>query len=162
MRGSRRSLCWRVGREPSARWLYGSSKWRGSSSNRRLISNGARNREHARRAPWRRCRRHERNHPEAAATEAESWNVIVSPPLSVKSVRRTGRCRVRELPDDVANPKPDYLAGGVASCPELIGMTSAFLSGPVAIAFKHQVRDAPDVDLGYHAAKARRGSRIKA
>src|ERR1700730_8560436 len=157
MRGSRRSLCCRVGREPSARWLHGSSKWHGSSSNRRLISNGARNRGHARRAPWRRCRRHERNHPEAAATEAEGWNVIVSSPPSVKSVQRTGRCCVRELPDDVADPKPDYLAGGVASCPELVGMTSAFAPGPVAIAFKDQARHAPDVDLGDHAAKVQRG-----
>jgi len=35
----------------------------------------ARNRGHARRAPRRRCRRHERNHPEAAAAEAEGQNV---------------------------------------------------------------------------------------
>jgi hypothetical protein len=77
---------------------------------------------------------------------------------NVKSVQRTRRCRVRELPDYVADPKPDYLAGGVASCPELIGMTSAFLPGPVAIAFKHQVRHAPNVDLGYHAVKVRGGT----
>ena len=60
-----------------------------------------------------------------------------------------------ELPDDVADPKPDYLTGGVASCPELIGMTSAFVPGPVAIVFKHQARHAPNVDLGDHAAKVR-------
>ena len=69
-------------------------------------------------------------------------------------MQRTGRRCVRELSDDVANPKPDYLAGGVASCPELIGMTSAFLPGFVTVAFEHQVRDAPDVDLWYHAGKA--------
>jgi NADPH-dependent 2,4-dienoyl-CoA reductase/sulfur reductase-like enzyme len=77
-------------------------------------------------------------------------------------VQRSGRCRVRELPDYVANPKPDHLAGGVASCPELIGMTGAFLPGPVPIAFKHQVRHAPNVDLRYHAGKIRQGSRISA
>jgi phytoene dehydrogenase-like protein len=38
-------------------------------------------------------------------------------------------------PITVANPKPDHLAGGVASCLELIGMTGAFLPGPVPIAF---------------------------
>ena len=48
-------------------------------------------------------------------------------------MQRTGRGCVRELPDDVADPKPDYLTGGVASCPELIGMASAFLPGPVAM-----------------------------
>src|SRR6266851_2967409 len=74
---------------------------------------------------------------------------------SPESVEWSGRCCVREQPDYVANPKPDYLAGGVASCPELIGMTGGFLPGSVAIALEHQVRDTPIVDLGYHAAKVK-------
>ncbi len=49
----------------------------------------------------------------------------------------------------------------VASCPEIIGMAGAFLPGPVAIAFEHQVRHAPDVDLGYHANEARHGLAYK-
>src|SRR5712671_6217823 len=44
----------------------------------RLISNGAPDRGHTRRAPRRRRRCHQRNHSEAAATEAEGWNVIAS------------------------------------------------------------------------------------
>src|SRR5947209_19198221 len=101
----------------------------------------ARDRGHARRAPCRRCRCHERDHSEAAAAEAEGRHIILSALPRARSVQRPGRCRVRELPDYVADPKPDYLAGGVASCPELISMTSAFLPGLVTVAFEHQVRD---------------------
>ena len=71
------------------------------------------------------------------------------------SVHRPGRRCVRELIDRIDNPTPDCRAGGVANRPELVDPSGAFHLGCVAVAFEHQVRYAPNVDLGYHAAKAR-------
>src|SRR5690349_19900187 len=70
-----------------------------------------------------------------------------------RSVHRSRRRRVRELPDCVDDPEPDRYTDGVTSCREFVGSSGALHLGRVAVAFKHQVGDAPDVDLGYHAAK---------
>jgi hypothetical protein len=67
---------------------------------------------------------------------------------AARSVHRPGRHRVRELRDRVDNPEPDRYPDGVTSCRELVGSSGALHLGSVAVAFKHQVRDAPNVDLG--------------
>jgi hypothetical protein len=41
---------------------------------------------------------------------------------------------------------------------ELVELARALRLGVVAVALEHQVRHAPNVDLGYHAAKVRGGS----
>jgi hypothetical protein len=66
-----------------------------------------------------------------------------------------------ELIDRIDNPTPDRHAGGITRGCELVGSSSAFYKSPISVAFKHQVRDAPDVDLGYHAGKVVRSRSIK-
>jgi hypothetical protein len=41
---------------------------------------------------------------------------------------------------------PGITPGGITSGRELVGLSSAFYKSPVAVAFEHQVRYAPDVD----------------
>jgi hypothetical protein len=41
---------------------------------------------------------------------------------------------------------------------ELVELARALRLGVVAVALEHQVRHAPNVDLGYHAAKVRGGT----
>jgi hypothetical protein len=74
---------------------------------------------------------------------------------------RTWRCRVRELIDRIDNPTPDRRAAGITSGRELVGPFSPFHQSCIAVAFEHQVRRAPNVDLGYHVTKARGGPRRK-
>jgi hypothetical protein len=45
----------------------------------------------------------------------------------------------------------------IASLREFVDPSGAFRHGVVAVMLEHQVGDAPDVDLGYHAANGRRG-----
>ncbi len=87
--------------------------------------------------------------------------MIVSPLPSVKSVQRPGRRCVRELIDRINNSTPDRHAGGITSGCEFVGSSGALHQSRIAVAFKHQVRDAPYVDLGYHTGKAARLRSIK-
>jgi hypothetical protein len=68
-------------------------------------------------------------------------------------MQRPGRCRIRELIDRIDNPTPDRHTGGITSGRKPVGASSAFHQSRIAVAFEHQIRYAPDVDLGYHAAK---------
>jgi hypothetical protein len=51
------------------------------------------------------------------------------------------------------NPYPDRDASVVTIRSELVDPSRTFRLGVVAVALEHWVGDAPDVDLGYHAAK---------
>jgi hypothetical protein len=68
-------------------------------------------------------------------------------------VHRSRKRRVRELPDGVDDPEADRYPDGVTSCRELVGSSGTLHLGRGAVAFEHQVRDAPNIDLGYHATK---------
>ena len=59
-------------------------------------------------------------------------------------MRRPGRCRDRELTDDVDDPQPDRHAGKIAIRSEFLGSLSAFQLGRLRLA-------APDLDFRYHA-----------
>jgi hypothetical protein len=72
-------------------------------------------------------------------------------------VQESGRCGGCELPDCIDDPPPDCLAVLIASLREFVDPSGAFRYGVVAVMLEHQVGDAPDVDLGYHAANGRRG-----
>jgi len=54
-----------------------------------------------------------------------------------------------------AEPIPMPVASGA------VGACAAVHLGPLVVALKHQVRDAPNVDLGYDAGNARRGLAYK-
>ena len=66
-----------------------------------------------------------------------------------------------ELPDGIDNPHPDRHAGVVTIFSELVDPSCAFRLGVVAVVLEHQVGDPPNVDLGYHAAKAAPSRSIK-
>jgi hypothetical protein len=66
-------------------------------------------------------------------------------------VHHSGRCVVPELPDGAGDPAPRRGAIVIAVGRELIGAHGAFLECFLAIALKHQIGGAPDIDLGYHA-----------
>ena len=57
---------------------------------------------------------------------------------------------------------PDRYAIVIVGGRELVGSSSAFHQSRIAVALKHQVRHAPNVDLGYHVTKARRAPSINA
>jgi hypothetical protein len=59
----------------------------------------------------------------------------------------------RELYDRIPDPAPDRYAVVIVGGRELIGARFAFLERLLTIALEHQVGGAPDIDLGYHAAK---------
>jgi hypothetical protein len=82
-------------------------------------------------------------------TDAERSQI--SAPARGASYSRAGR---------VDDPEPECYPHGVTSCGELVGSSGAFHLGRGAVAFEHQVRDAPNVDLGYHAEQARRSTHI--
>jgi hypothetical protein len=67
------------------------------------------------------------------------------------------RCPCK-LPGCIDDLVPDRHAVCITSRRELGGRYGAFNLGRVAVTLEHQVRDAPDVDLRYHAANGRRGS----
>jgi hypothetical protein len=77
-----------------------------------------------------------------------------------ESVQRPGRCRVREMIDRIDDPTPYCHAGSVTSRRELVRSPSAFRLSRVAIPPEHQAGGAPNVDLGYHGLKAKRGRSI--
>jgi hypothetical protein len=74
-------------------------------------------------------------------------------PLPTRSVDRTRRCLVRQLPDGVANPVPGRRAVGIAVGRRLVGARGVFLKRLLAVALDHQAGGAPDIDLGHHARK---------
>ena len=74
--------------------------------------------------------------------------------LSFRSVHRPGRCRVRELRDDIADAAPDRDTVVITGSGEFVGARDAFRLGLRAVALQHQVGGPPDVDFRYHAAKA--------
>ena len=69
------------------------------------------------------------------------------------SVHRPGRRFVCELGDRIPDRAPDRYAVVIVGGCQLIGARFAFLERLLAIALVHQVGGAPDIDLGYHAAK---------
>ena len=71
---------------------------------------------------------------------------------------RAGRCRLCELPHCVEDAQPDRNAGKVTIARQLFGSSSALRSRLLAKAVEHQVGNAPDVDLWYHAGEANRGT----
>jgi hypothetical protein len=52
---------------------------------------------------------------------------------------------------------PDSLAVVIAGLREFVDPSGTFRLGVVALMLEHQVGDAPDIDLRYHAANGRRG-----
>ena len=76
-------------------------------------------------------------------------------------VDRAGRGLVGELGDGVRDQAPGGRAVLVAGGRELIGSSDAFVERLIAVALEHELRRPPDVDLGYHAAKAARLPSIK-
>jgi hypothetical protein len=76
-----------------------------------------------------------------------------------RSVDRTGRGGVDELPDGVRDPAPKRHAVVIAGRWELVGPRGAFLERLLAIALEHQVGGAPDVDLGDRIAEFSRADR---
>ena len=68
-------------------------------------------------------------------------------------MHQPGRRHVRQLGDRIRNSASDRHAGDVAIRRELVGPSSAFRLDVVVVALEHQVSDAPDVDVGYHADK---------
>jgi len=73
-------------------------------------------------------------------------------------VQWSGRCRIHQLPDCIGNPPPHRRAGTIAIQGQLLHPYRAFCRGLIAVAFQHQVGDAPDVDLGDHARKSYRSN----
>jgi len=59
--------------------------------------------------------------------------------------------------DRVDNATPDGGVLVIADGREFAGRPGAFGLGLDSVPFHHQVRDAPAVDLAYHAGQARRG-----
>ena len=68
-------------------------------------------------------------------------------------MERAGRYLVGELDDGAGDPAPDRGAFMVASGLELARTRGAFGLGLVAVALQHELRRAPNVDLGYHGAQ---------
>src|SRR6202040_451613 len=82
-----------------------------------------------------------------------SKSVLPRPLAAFGSVHRPGRRFVCELGDRIPDPAPDRYAVVIVGGCQLIGARFAFLERLLAIALEHQVGGAPDIDLGYHAAK---------
>ena len=70
-------------------------------------------------------------------------------------MNRARRYVVSELLDGGANPAPRRRAIVIAVGRELFGAPAARLDRVLAVALEHQIGDAPDIDLGYHAGKLR-------
>ena len=68
-------------------------------------------------------------------------------------MHRPGMCGVGKFLDRVDNAAPDGGALVIAGGRELVGPLGAFVLGLFAVALKHEVRDAPDVDLDYHTGR---------
>ena len=56
-------------------------------------------------------------------------------------MHRPGRCRDRELTDDVDDPQPDRHAGKIAIRSEFLGSLSAFQLGRLAVTVDHKVAE---------------------
>ena len=69
------------------------------------------------------------------------------------SVQRSGRCRVSELLNGGCDPAPSVGAGVIAVSREIVDTGTGLHERLVAVALQHQGSGAPDIDLGYHAAK---------
>src|SRR5207237_10284641 len=82
-----------------------------------------------------------------------SKSVLPRPLAAFGSVHRPGRRFVCELGDRIPDPAPDRYAVVIVGGCQLIGARFAFLERLLAIAREHRVGGAPDIDLGYHAAK---------
>jgi hypothetical protein len=61
------------------------------------------------------------------------------------------RCRVRELSDRTHDPAPDHRTVVIAGLCKLVGPLGALQLGIFAVALKHELGDAPDVDFRDHA-----------
>ena len=81
----------------------------------------------------------------------ERAGATVSGPF--RSVWRSGRCGVGELPDGTGDPAPGHRAVVIAFGRELVGTRGALLERVLTVTLEHQGGGAPDVDLGYHAEK---------
>jgi hypothetical protein len=68
---------------------------------------------------------------------------------------------VRELGHRRHDPAPCCRPVVIAGKRELVSSSGTFLERLLAVAFEHQLRCPPNVDLGYHAEKAARSSSIK-
>jgi hypothetical protein len=68
---------------------------------------------------------------------------------------------VRELGHGRHGPAPGCRPVVITGKRELISSSGAFPEPLLAVAFEHQLRCAPNVDLGYHAGKAAQSSSIK-
>jgi hypothetical protein len=73
---------------------------------------------------------------------------------SAGSMYRSGRRGVHELADCIGDPPAGRSASAVALFSKLVGSLNAFHFRPIAVAFQHQVGDAPDVDLRDHIRRA--------
>ena len=82
--------------------------------------------------------------------KTRSWRDRFGP---VRSVRRSGRCVVRELLDGGGNPAPGRRAVVITVGRELVSARRALLERLLTVALQHQIGGAPDIDLGYHAGK---------
>ena len=71
----------------------------------------------------------------------------------VRSVRRRGLCSVGELGNGGGDPAPGVGGVVIAIAGELVGTRRTLLKRFVAAALQHQGGGAPDIKLGYHAAK---------
>jgi hypothetical protein len=71
-----------------------------------------------------------------------------------RSVQRPPGSGVGELSDGFHDPVPDRRSVIVASECEFGSSSSALLERLLAVALDHKLRRPPDVDLGYHTAKA--------
>ena len=81
-------------------------------------------------------------------------------PIRAVAVWNRGTCSRTGNREEEWAASPDRNAGVVTIRCELVGPSSTFRPGVVAGALEHQVGDAPNVDLAYHAGKARPGMSI--
>ena len=68
-------------------------------------------------------------------------------------MRRRGLCSVGELGNGGGDPAPGVGAVVIAIGGEVVGTRRTLLKRFVAVALQHQGGGAPDIKLGYHAAK---------
>ena len=71
-------------------------------------------------------------------------------------MNRAGRGLVGELGHRRRDAAPRRRAVAVAGGRQLMGARGAFLERPIAVTLEHELRRPPNVDLGYHVAKAAR------
>jgi hypothetical protein len=59
------------------------------------------------------------------------------------------------------DPAPDSLTFAIAGSSKCISASRTLCPGLIAVTLEHQLRRAPNVDLGYHVAKVARPLSIK-